>query len=85
MTLPDIATLRGARRTAALVDLTLLTRHPDFRWDVFAQRTGLWRMRPAAWGALQALKRRFAFETPESILKRIEPTPWERLLQHVLG
>lgn len=85
LTLPVIASQRGARRTAALVDLTLLTRHPDFRWDIFAQRTGLWRLRPAAWGALEALKRRFACEAPESIMKRVEPTPWERLLQHVLG
>ena len=83
--LPDIGSQRGARRTAALVDLILLTRHPDFRWDVFAQRTRLWRLRPAAWGALQALKRRFAHEVPEAVLKRIEPTPWERLLKHVIG
>jgi len=85
LTLPDITSQRGARRTASLVDLTLLTRHPDFHWDVFAQRTGLWRLRPAAWGALQSLKRRFAFEVPDAILKRIEPTSWERLLRHVLG
>ena len=85
LSLGENAHKRGLQRMASLVDLALSTRHRDVKWDVFAQRSALWRLQPTTFAALNALRKHFAFDIPESILKRVEPTPWERLLRNVLG
>ena len=85
LTLGEHAHQRGLQRMAALVDLALFTKHREFRWDVFAQRCAKWRLRPQTFAALNALKRHFGLDAPEGILKRVEPSPWERIVQHVLG
>ncbi len=85
LTLPTIETHRGPRGTAALVDLALLTNHPDFHWETFVQRAAMWRLRPVAWNALMELQARFDTKVPPTVLRRLEPSPWERLLRNVLG
>ena len=85
LTLPVFELQRGGKSTAALVDLALLSEHPDFHWETFAQRAGIWRLRPAAWRALHQLSRRFGLRIPQSIFKQVEPSPWERLLRNILG
>jgi hypothetical protein len=85
LTLPILETHQGPRAIAALADLVLLTRDPHFHWETFAQRAAMWRLRPAAWAALLSIRERFGCHTPASTLRRLEPTPWERILRSVLG
>jgi len=84
-TLWILETHAGARTTAALVDFTLLTSDPHFHWGTFVQRSTMWRLRPAAWSALQAMRQRFGARIPPSALRRLEPSPWERILRRVFG
>ena len=85
LTLPTLETHRGPRAIAALADMVLLTRHPHFHWETFAQRAAMWRLRSAAWHTMQTLGQRFGCHTPVATLGRLEPAPWERLLRNLLG
>jgi hypothetical protein len=85
LTLPVLDTHPGPRATAAQVDFSLLTRHPHFHWETFVQRATMWRLRPAAWTALQTMRARFGYRIPTTALRRLEPSPWERVLRRILG
>jgi len=85
LTIPVLETHQGARATSALADLVLLTGDPHFHWQTFVQRAGMWRLRAATHSALMTTRQRFGCHTPMSAMRRLEPSPWERILRHVLG
>jgi hypothetical protein len=85
LTIPVLDAHQGPRATAAMADLVLLTAHPDFHWETFVQRAGMWRLRAATWSALMTIRQRFGCPLPASALRRLEPSPWERILRSVLG
>ncbi len=79
LTARELAVATGPKRLGLLVDLHMALDDPHFHWETFIQRAGVWRMRDAAWRALVDVETELAARVPQAVLRRLEPTVWEKV------
>lgn len=79
LTARDLSIATGPKRLGLMVDLHMALDDPHFHWETFIQRAGVWRVRDAAYRALKDLETDLKARVPQAVLRRLEPSVWEKV------